>query len=48
MVFQDVVFYNNSFVIFKIEGTHRQLSHLRGVCSTLPCVLLTYTLAVEF
>ena len=30
MVFEDVVFDSNSFVIFKIEGTHPQLLHLQG------------------
>jgi len=30
VVFEDVVFHNNSFAIFKIEGTSPQLLHLQG------------------
>ena len=30
MVFEDVVFDNNSCVIFKTEGTRPQLLHLQG------------------
>ena len=30
VVFEEVVFDNNRFVILNIEGTHPQLLHLRG------------------